>query len=101
MQIVNPNFRIDPNLEDERGFNFDIGLKGEVQQKLTYDISGFALLYNNRIGTTIQKDTVLFNTYQYRTNISKSITMGVEAVVELDLLDCFIKKVNWWICFGL
>ncbi|MFK8045322.1 MAG: TonB-dependent receptor [Crocinitomicaceae bacterium] len=91
MQIVNPNFRIDPNLQDERGFNFDIGLKGGIKNKLTYDISGFALQYNNRIGTTIQEDTLLFSTYQYRTNISKSITLGVEAIIEFNLIDYFVK----------
>lgn len=92
MQIVNPNFRIDPNLEDERGFNFDVGIRGGLGNKLTFDMSGFALLYANRIGTTIQEDTVLFSTFQYRTNIAKSITMGVEAVVELELLDCFVNE---------
>jgi len=90
MQIVNPNFRIDPNLQDERGFNFDIGAKGGLKNKITFDISAFALHYNNRIGTTIEEDTLLFSTYQYRTNISKSITLGVESIVEIELLDCFI-----------
>ncbi|MFD1553034.1 TonB-dependent receptor [Putridiphycobacter roseus] len=92
MQIVNPNFKIDPNLQDEKGFNFDIGVKGNIQHKINYDISAFVLLYNNRIGTTIQVDSVLFTTYQYRTNISKSITKGIEAVVEADLYDLFIKN---------
>lgn len=92
MQIVNPNFKIDPNLEDETGFNFDIGLKGGLKNKLTFDISAFSLLYNNRIGTTIQEDTLLFSTYQYRTNISKSITIGVEAIIEFELFDLLIKE---------
>ncbi|MFK8036829.1 MAG: TonB-dependent receptor [Crocinitomicaceae bacterium] len=92
MQIVNPNFRIDPSLEDETGFNFDVGLKGGIKNKLVFDISAFALLYNNRIGTTIQEDSLLFSTYQYRTNISKSITKGIEAVIEFELLDIFIQE---------
>ncbi len=95
MQIVNPNFRIDPDLQDERGFNFDIGAKGGIKNKLTFDISAFALLYDNRIGTTIQEDTLLFSTYQYRTNIAKSITLGIEAVAEINLLDCFLSESKW------
>ena len=91
MQIVNPNFKIDPNLEDERGFNFDLGVKGNINNKVNYDISGFVLMYDNRIGTTIQVDSNLFTTYQYRTNISKSITKGVEAVITVDLYDIFFK----------
>ena len=94
MQIVNPNFRIDPNLEDEKGFNFDIGLRGSVSNKFNYDVSGFLLHYNNRIGTTIQTDSAWFTTYQYRTNISQSITKGVEAMVDLDLYKIFICDTN-------
>ncbi len=85
MQIQNANFKIDPNLEDEKGFNIDLGLKGAVGNKLCYDISGFILSYANRIGTTIQVDPVWFNTYQYRTNISSSRTLGVEAVIGADV----------------
>ncbi len=85
MQIQNPNFRIDPNLEDEKGYNVDFGIRGFIANKLNYDISLFALLYDNRIGTTIEKDPVWFNTYQYRTNVSASLTKGVEAMVEVDL----------------
>ena len=85
MQIKNPNFKIDPNLEDERGFNADVGFQGLKKGLLYYDVSFFLLSYNNRIGTTIEVDPLLYNTYQYRTNISASITKGVEAFVELDL----------------
>ena len=91
MQIINPNFRIDPNLQDERGFNFDLGFKGGIKNKVNFDVSGFSLLYKNRIGTTIKEDSLLFSTYQYRTNIAKSITIGVEAVVEVELLDFILK----------
>jgi Fe(3+) dicitrate transport protein len=92
MQIVNPNFQIDPNLEDERGFNYDLGIKGGLGKKLIFDASAFTLLYNNRIGTTIKEDSLLFSTYQYRTNIAKSITYGIEAMVEIELLDYLFKE---------
>ena len=86
MQIQNPNFRIDPNLEDEKGYNFDLGVRGLIGNKVNYDISLFLLSYDNRIGTAIKTDPVLFNVYQYRTNISKSITKGIEGMVAID----------WW-----
>ncbi len=86
MQIRNPNFRIDSLLKDEKGFNTDIGLRGEINNKIYFDASVYLLHYNNRIGTTLEIDTVLFNTYQFRTNISESRTMGLEMMVELD----------WW-----
>lgn len=96
MQIVNPNFKIDPNLQDERGFNGDIGIKGFIDEIIYYDFSVFALFYNNRIGTTIQKDSLLFNTYQYRTNISQSLSAGFEGVVQINWLNLFIKDTTDW-----
>jgi Fe(3+) dicitrate transport protein len=92
MQIVNPNLRIDPNLEDERGFNTDVGVKGLMGKSIYYDFSIFALFYNNRIGTTIMKDSLLFNTYQYRTNISKSLALGFEGLIQVDWLNLFETK---------
>lgn len=84
MQIQNPNYKIDPHLKDETGFNADIGFQGLKKGLLYYDVSFFLLSYDNRIGTTIEVDPQLYNTYQYRTNISASITKGVEAFVEFD-----------------
>ncbi|MBM77722.1 MAG: iron(III) dicitrate transport protein FecA [Crocinitomicaceae bacterium] len=84
MQIRNPNFRIDPILKDERGFNSDIGIRGNIENKFYIDASIFYLFYNDRIGTTIEVDSSLFNTYQYRTNISESRTIGLETMIEAD-----------------
>lgn len=98
MQISNPNFRIDPNLKDETGFNTDIGVKGYLKGALYYDISAFMLYYNNRIGTTIQRDSALFNTYQYRTNISASISTGIEGIVYLNWSKLFFGEscpIDW------
>jgi Fe(3+) dicitrate transport protein len=86
MQIKNKNFRIDPNLEDETGYNFDLGVRGFIAKKVSYDVSGFVLLYDNRIGSIDQVDENTFIPYRYRTNVSKATVRGVEAVVELD----------WW-----
>ena len=86
LRIVNPNFRVDPNLEDERGFNTDIGIRGVFNDLLAYDVSLFYLNYNNRIGFVLQSDTVLFNTYRLRTNVSQSRSLGVETVIDIDWL---------------
>ena len=86
MQIVNKNFRIDPDLEDETGYNFDLGVRGVIANKLSYDVSGFVLLYDNRIGNVDRVDEQTFIPFRYRTNIAEATVKGVEAVVELD----------WW-----
>lgn len=94
MQIKNPNFRIDPKLEDEKGYNFDLGIRGVLGNKISYDISAFYLAYNNRIGTAIKKDTILFNVYQFRTNISQSATKGLEGVITIDWWKLFVNDTS-------
>jgi Fe(3+) dicitrate transport protein len=86
MQIQNKNFKIDPNLQDETGYNIDLGVRGVITNKLNYDISGYVLLYDNRIGDVDAVDEQTFIPYRYRTNVSKALIRGVEAMVELD----------WW-----
>lgn len=87
LRINNPNFRVDPNLEDETGFNADIGIRGRYKDLLVYDVGLFYLKYDNRIGFVLAFDSVLFNSsYRLRTNVSKSRSMGVESLVELDWL---------------
>ena len=86
MQISNPNFIIDPELKDERGYNSDIGIRGKIKNKLYFDASIYTLFYNNRIGTRLTTDTVWFKPIQYRTNISQSRTIGFEMMIEADWL---------------
>jgi Fe(3+) dicitrate transport protein len=72
---------IDPDLQDASGYNLDGGYRGQVGGFLTFDIGGFLLHYDNRIGT------VLRDGVNYRTNIGASVSQGVEAYVEAELLD--------------
>ncbi len=84
LRINNPNFKVDPNLQDETGYNFDLGYRGKYKTFLVYDVSVFYLRYNNRIGFVQKVDTTLFKTYRYRTNVSASSTVGLECVIEVD-----------------
>jgi Fe(3+) dicitrate transport protein len=43
--------RVDPNLKDETGYSADIGMRGNVSDYFNYDVSLFAIHYNNRIGS--------------------------------------------------
>ena len=92
MQIINPNFKIDPNLQDETGFNCDLGFRGKIAEALFFDFSLFGMYYNNRIGTTLEVDSALFKTFQFRTNISASRTYGVEFVGEINWLKLILKN---------
>jgi Fe(3+) dicitrate transport protein len=92
MRVTNPNFAVDPNLKDERGFTADGGFRGSVKNILYFDVSTFFLKYNNRIGTILQIDSVTYNIIRYRTNVSDSRNLGVEAFAELDWLKLFNKE---------
>lgn len=74
---------IDPNLTDAKGFTIDLGYRGKVKDYLFFDISGFYLRYNNRIGVIVQqKPDGSF--YNFRTNVGNSVSKGVEALVEIE-----------------
>jgi Fe(3+) dicitrate transport protein len=93
LRIDNPNFRVDPNIQDETGYNADLGARGSYKRLINYDVSVFLLSYNNRIGQVFKNDTVLpFLPYRYRTNIGQSITLGAELFLESDLLQVFGMK---------
>lgn len=86
LRIANPNFRIDPELSDERGYTADIGLRGQVAQKLRFELTAFYLYYNNRIGQILQADVPpLYIDYRFRTNVSASRTLGVETYASVNL----------------
>ena len=84
MQIVNSSSVIDPNLQDEKGFSADLGLRGESQGRLTYDASLFALNYGNRIGEVQGYDS-RNNVFRRRTNVGRALVLGLETYAELEL----------------
>lgn len=85
MRVVNPNFKVDSNLKDMTGYNFDFGFRGRLFDKIAFDIGGFYLAYNDRIGVVNLADEN-YNVYRFRTNVSDSRSLGVESFIELDLL---------------
>lgn len=87
LRIVNPSVRIDPNLQDEKGFNADIGLRGKNGEKFNYDVNFFALYYNKKVGSIQQFDST-FTIYRYKTNLSNSRSLGVESFAEVDIVKC-------------
>ena len=80
---------IDPNLKDASGYSVDVGWKGMVCNGLRYDVSGFYLLYQNRIGN------VLRDGVNFRTNIGTSVSKGVELYAEFDPMLCWNSSPRW------
>ena len=102
MQIINPNFQINPNIKDERGYNIDLGVRTQSAKVILFDFSLFHLFYNNRIGTVwvTQNNVSSFpgiNSsapyFQIRTNVSESRTFGTELLAEINWLK-LIKRTS-------
>ena len=73
--------KTDPNLKDANGYNLEIGVNGKFNDFLTYDITAFQILYNNRIGSLILTDANN-QSYVYKTNTGNSLTNGLEIYIE-------------------
>lgn len=95
MRISNPSSVIDPNLQDEKGFTLDIGVRTEHSAKVMFDASVFYVNYNNRIGEVSsydEKDRII----RLRSNIGQAVMMGVETYLESDLLKWFLGTESKW-----
>ncbi len=72
---------VDPDLKDSKGYNADFGYRGKIKDFLQFDISGFYLQYNNRIGTVTVSGTP---SYRLITNVGNSSSKGVEGYAEFN-----------------
>jgi len=80
---------VDPELEDAKGYNADIGYRGKIKDWLQFDISGFYLQYNNRIGTVTVAGTP---SYRLITNVGNSSSKGIESYLEFNPVRAFASK---------
>lgn len=72
---------IDQDLKDAKGYNIDLGYRGRVKDYLFFDVSGYILQYNNRIGLIAQQ-RMDGSFYNLRTNVGNSHSHGIEALIE-------------------
>jgi len=73
--------QVDKNLKDAKGYNLEVGINGNAGSSLTYDVTLFQILYQNRMGTISMKDDS-DQAYLLRTNTGNTRTQGVEAYAE-------------------
>lgn len=95
MRIANPSSEIDPNLQDEKGYSFDFGVRSDQTTLFNYDVSAFYLNYNNRIGE-VQFYDENNRVLRRRSNIGEVIIKGVEAYGEVDLIGLFNPAQDKW-----
>ncbi|MEQ1797013.1 MAG: TonB-dependent receptor [Lacibacter sp.] len=85
---------IDQDLKDAKGYNADLGYRGRVGSYLFFDVSGFYLQYNNRIGVIVQQRTD-GTFYNYRTNVGNSTSKGFEGLVEFSPVKAITSSSTW------
>ena len=73
---------IDENLRDANGYNIDLGYRGKIKDLLQFDVTGYYLKYNNRIGAITPSGT----SYRLITNVGNSSSKGFEGFMELNVL---------------
>jgi Fe(3+) dicitrate transport protein len=88
IRVINPNFKVDPNLKDMKGYNVDFGFRGRIKKYVNFDLGGFFLAYNDRIGVLTLADAN-YNVFRYRTNIADARSIGAELYLELNVIQCF------------
>ena len=87
---------VDPNLEDAKGYNADLGYRGKVQNYLQFDVSAYYLQYNNRVGTVTITNPPGTSpaTYRFITNVGASTSKGFEGYIEFNAVRAFTKSQN-------
>lgn len=84
ISIFNPAYVINPNIEDEKGYTADIGIRGNINNFISYDINSFLLMYKKRIGF-IQKLQNDGNVKSERGNIGDARVLGIESLIDINL----------------
>ena len=91
ISIINPAYAINPNIDDEKGFTFDIGFRGNYKKMISFDSSIFALIYRDRIGF-IQKVFRDGNVKSERGNVGNAQITGVESLFDFDINEILFKN---------
>ena len=79
---------VDPELKDAKGYNIDLGYRGKISSYLQFDVSGFYLQYNNRVGTI----TPTGANYRLITNVGNSSSKGFEGYVEFNAVKAIAQN---------
>lgn len=94
ISIYNPSYAINPNITDESGMTTDFGLRGNIKNFISYDISLFNLSYNDRIGF-VQKLMKDGRVKTERGNVGNAKIFGIESLIDFNLKKIIFNKENY------
>ena len=97
IRITNPTFSVDPNITDEEGYTFDMGVRGKWKELISYDLGLFSLLYKDRIGVVFDN-----RANRVRGNIGDALIVGLEFFTDWNMAKSFnlsndTYKLNWFV----
>ncbi len=76
--------QIDPNLKDVKGYDIDLGYRGNYKNVVSWDVNGFYVFYGNRIGLTTFTSADSTK-HLYTTNVGDAVAKGIESYIEVSL----------------
>jgi len=91
IRIVNPSIVIDENISDENGYTFDIGARGSFDRLVRYDVGGFLLRYNDRLGV-VNRAGNFGGVERFRSNIGDAVSYGYRIIYRLEYQRNFFQK---------
>uniref|UniRef100_A0AB33KUW9 TonB-dependent receptor n=1 Tax=Tenacibaculum sp. Pbs-1 TaxID=3238748 RepID=A0AB33KUW9_9FLAO len=94
IRTVSPTFKVDENIDDEEGGTADIGIRGKIKNIVTYDLSGFGLFYNKRIGIFWVSSGPDAGD-RLRTNVGDAFIYGFEGFTDVSLANAFKLSPNY------
>ena len=91
IRIINPSFLVDENITDEEGYTLDLGMRGKLDDFLSYDVGLFGLRYDRRLGEVLFTD-VDNSVKRRRGNIGDAFIYGAELFGDLSLKQLFFEN---------
>lgn len=91
IRVINPSFVIDENISDEDGYTLDVGARGNLDNKLSYDVSAFGVRYDNRLGEVLFVDDD-GSIKRRRGNIGDAFIYGLEFFTDWNIKNTFFEE---------
>lgn len=93
IRTVSPSQVIDENITDEKGYTSDIGIRGQIGDKVTFDASVYGLYYDDKIGEyETRNPNGSAAIVRFRDNIGTAVTYGFETMFDWSLNRTFFKE---------
>jgi len=95
IRVNNPSLKVDSLIDDERGYNFDIGIRGSKKGCIALMYLASFYPYNGRIGAILRTEpdprfnNLVNRSFRFRTNIADANILGLESYGEISLTKLF------------